>query len=241
MKRVLLWVLVVATSAACGGDDDGPDRDAGGVDAARDSGATDSGATDSGATDSGATDSGATDSGATDSGATDSGATDSGATDGGATDGGATCVANGDCDRSQYCAGPSCDGPGECLPRPRLCPDVYMPVCGCDGMTYSNSCHAAAAGVRVASEGACGDDCAFGPPSRGCCFDDLDCADGTVCRGEVCAPRGAGTCVAPPRAGSCWDDTDCGRGEVCSGHSRCPCGAMCFVRDRPGTCVPDGP
>jgi hypothetical protein len=36
---------------------------------------------------------------------------------------------------------------------------VYRPVCGCDGVTYSNSCYAYIAGIKSYTNGACdGDD-----------------------------------------------------------------------------------
>lgn len=70
--------------------------------------------------------------------------------------GGSGCTTNEDCDAADYCASDvSCDEPGECVARPVLCPLVFDPVCGCNGTTYSNSCEAAAAGVRVDFDGAC--------------------------------------------------------------------------------------
>lgn len=43
------------------------------------------------------------------------------------------------------------------------CIEVYDPVCGCDGFTYSNTCFASNAGVQSWTTGPCQDDC-IGPP-----------------------------------------------------------------------------
>jgi len=65
------------------------------------------------------------------------------------------------CSASEYCAykeGEICgrgDAESVCTARPQVCGDVYAPVCGCDRITYSNSCLAAMAGTGVYQSGSC--------------------------------------------------------------------------------------
>lgn len=57
------------------------------------------------------------------------------------------------CDYGAACG--FADQSGVCAEMTQLCPKIFAPICGCDGVTYSNACMAAGAGVSVAAEGAC--------------------------------------------------------------------------------------
>lgn len=67
------------------------------------------------------------------------------------------CSSNADCLVEGYCDRPTgdCDGIGQCERRPVICIDLWAPVCGCDGRTYSNSCYAHRQGANVARDGPC--------------------------------------------------------------------------------------
>lgn len=162
---------------------------------------------------------------------------------GGAGDGGAVyCATNSDCSGFEYCskAAGDCLGFGSCAPRPRVCPLIIAPVCGCEGATYDNSCLAASAGVNVASNGACTKDCPLSPQDA-CCYDDGDCARGDYCVGELCSNIGTaapGVCKPLLSFPECWEDSDCGLRGTCVGAQVCACGAFCLIADSPGQCGP---
>jgi hypothetical protein len=65
------------------------------------------------------------------------------------------------CDVGLYCnttASASCgagDQGGKCAIKPQICPMYVLPICGCDGKTYSNPCRAETVGVSPAHPGAC--------------------------------------------------------------------------------------
>jgi hypothetical protein len=113
------------------------------------------------------------------------------------------------CDDGEFCNYPpsaqcgAADQTGVCSDKPEGCDLAYIPVCGCDAMTYGNACAAASAGVSVSYAGECGQTCGGFtgatcddpgtfcdyPPDMGCGFTD-----------------GSGVCRQIPDA--CTDDVN---------------------------------
>ena len=97
------------------------------------------------------------------------------------------------CAKGTYCRyqNNSCgagDQMGSCETRPDKCIQLYQPVCGCDGKTYSNSCMAHAGGTDVLHDTACEE-----PAPQKC--GDKTCNSGQWCQfcwGKMaCIPKGA--------------------------------------------------
>ncbi len=148
------------------------------------------------------------------------------------------CLDNTDCPSGSYCARSAgdCSGTGQCHEKPQACIEIWDPVCGCDGQTYSNSCHAASAGVNVETSGECRD---------------ASCDDGThlycdstvpVCSDyEILAIQdNCWICVNPATCmpwgePACMEDKDCPDESWCNpcGTSSCP-----FCDDCVPACVP---
>jgi hypothetical protein len=169
------------------------------------------------------------------------------------------CASNADCADERYCAKPvgDCDAGGTCEPRPDACTREHVPVCGCDGVTYSNRCVAAAKGVNVARPGRCesercggfkGVDCPVGEfcelPPRQCNVMDLPgrcvpvpdacilvydpvCGCDGVTYGNDCDRRAAKAQKA--HAGKCRDGCEICEPKTCGGIAGTPCppGELC--------------
>jgi hypothetical protein len=68
-----------------------------------------------------------------------------------------SCRTRADCRSNQFCEYPNCLAltEGKCVGVPGNCPEVYEPVCGCDGETYSNDCFRRSSAVSKNHDGEC--------------------------------------------------------------------------------------
>ncbi|MDX2052407.1 MAG: Kazal-type serine protease inhibitor domain-containing protein [Polyangiaceae bacterium] len=144
------------------------------------------------------------------------------------------------CAPDEYCAYAgtglcgAADASSTCAKRPQVCPDIFDPVCACDGKTYPSACAAAAAGVGFSAKGEC-----RAPGS--CTIGNNVYADGTT---NIPAPDGCNTCSCVGGVASCTEigcpTRICGgiAGAACLADEYCDfdVNTPCTTPDAAGTC-----
>ena len=181
---------------------------------------------------------------------------------------GQECADSAGCGPSEYCAFEegSCGDDGQagvCAALSDACIEIFQPVCGCDGQTYSNDCVAAMAGVSVASGGECESeqkDCGgiagvICDDGEYCKFDVGSCGDSDqsgVCEAipdacdavfdPVCGCDGVtygNECEAAAAGASLMASGECETGDGCTSHDDCARGQFCILAV--GDCLLDEP
>jgi Kazal-type serine protease inhibitor domain len=115
--------------------------------------------------------------------------------------GAGVCTNASECAASELCTKASCgEAFGFCEKRPTVCSGDFLPVCGCDGISYFNDCLRAANGTSLGAQMACGPGALrCGGRDRTACPPEAYCAK-IFARGPACARDESGECwVLPSR------------------------------------------
>ncbi len=175
----------------------------------------------------GSTASGGTTSSGGSTGGSTGGTTSSGGT--GGTGGGTVCggLAGIPCGADEYCdyQDDRCgadDGTGVCTPKPQGCPDIYMPVCACDGTVAGNACDANSQGQDISVLGGCTAPDGMFACGAGFCDKATSYCQRTT--SDVGGYPDSFTCAPLP-------DACAGGAPTCACLAAEPCGNMCVEAD----------
>lgn len=113
------------------------------------------------------------------------------------------------CEEGEYCSYPpeamcgAADQTGVCAPiHSGACTKEYVPVCGCDDVTYGNKCMAAAAGISILREGECKSGEPKPEPKNCGGIAGLKCGESEYCNYPISTRCGSGdqfgTCAVKP-------------------------------------------
>jgi hypothetical protein len=141
------------------------------------------------------------------------------------------CETDQDCEGEQVCLAALAipEEPSTCVPSPAA-GQCYLDSDCAGGLTCIGAvvCPCTVVCDSPSQPGACMD------IPAGCCDDQWDCGEGSIC---VPTPGAdfPGVCMPEPDTGECYDDADCLDGQVCVDAYACPCNLDCFWSG-PGTC-----
>lgn len=141
------------------------------------------------------------------------------------------CTLDSDCQADQVCRSGVCQAAKDCS-----CDGSFVPVCGTDGKTYSNTCELACQGVALLHEGVCqtqGDCAPVCLPDSSGTYTWLNSCTGALVQNTQCKPECKASCQSANTRSEGWYNScdgslvayaDCATGCGCSTVSDPVCG-----------------